>query len=227
MTVTALILAHYKQRQNNLRRIVDDLVAGTIPPEKIIVFIDNPDIEFEDNRVTIIRSSNSFLPNIRFAIGMVCETDYCFFLDDDLSVREETLENFTTHALKLPDAILGLEGSILGHTDTPYSNDTSIPRGNRQVPVDVVIRTYFAPRKSLLGGLQLRLMYPSLPAKSLDDVFLCMGNKYLNSEMNCVIPVNEQSDLTELPDGGMGQSFNEDHYKNRNIVCKALMDIYE
>ena len=44
-TITAIILAHYKQRENNLKKIVDNLMAGTVKPDEIIIFIDNPEIK--------------------------------------------------------------------------------------------------------------------------------------------------------------------------------------
>lgn len=227
MTITAILLSHYKER-NNLTRIIDDLMGGTVKPDKIIVFIDNPDIGFEDDRAIIIRSEKSFLPIIRFAIGTSCDTDYCFFIDDDMTVGKRTLENFVEYGKKFPNKILGLEGSMLGNTDTPYSNDIPIQRGYHEqpVPVDIVIRTYFVPTSSLMAGLLLRSMYPEFPKKSLDDVFLCLGNKYINNKENYVIPCDKETDIIELPDGGVGQSLGESHYANRNFVCRFLMNKY-
>ena len=75
MTSTTIILAHYKERENNLKRMIDDLIAGTVKPQEIVVFIDNPEIQLDDGRVTIIRSSTSFLPKIRFALGCYFDTD--------------------------------------------------------------------------------------------------------------------------------------------------------
>lgn len=228
MKIAAIILSHFKEREGNLKRIVDDLLGGTVVPQKVIIFIDSSDITFVDDRVTIIRSSRSFLPMIRFAIGSMCDTDYCFFLDDDLSVRKKTLDNFVKYPHQYPNSVLGFEGSILGKGETPYSNDTPIRKPDKITEVDIVIRTYFAPIKSLLAGLSLRQLHPDLPNKSSDDVFLCLGNKYLlSNHKNYVIPVDEETGLIELSDGGVGQSYSEDHYKNRNIVCRKLMDIYE
>jgi hypothetical protein len=229
MKITSIILAHYPEREDNLKRIIADLMAGTVKPDEIIVFVDNPNIRypFIDERITTISSTRSFLPIIRFAIGSVCDTDYCFFIDDDLSVRPRTLENLIKFAKLWPSSILGLEGSILGKSETPYSNDTPVKRGNKVINVDVIIRTYFVPIRALLAGFELRSMHPHLPNKSLDDVYLCLGNKYLNLDNNLVVPVDEESNLIELPDGGVGQSLSEDHYKNRNIVCKFLKDKYE
>lgn len=227
--ITTIILAHFKEREANLRPIIDSLKSGTVVPDNIIVFIDNPDIQFPyfNDDVTIIRSSQSFLPIIRFALGSIIDTDYCFFLDDDLAVGIKTLENFLSYATQYPDSVLGLEGSKLGNTETPYSNDTSIKRGDKLEQVDIVIRTYFVPRRLLVSGLLLRSTYTYFPQTSLDDVFLCLGNKYVNGNKNYVIPVSEETNLVELPDGGVGQSHGGDHYKNRNEVCRKLMNIYE
>lgn len=227
-TITAIILSHYKEREINLRRMIDDLMGGTVRPERIILFIDNLFIQYLDDRVTIVRSDKSFLPIIRFALGSGCDTEYCFFIDDDLTVRKKTLESLVFYAQKFPKSILGFEGSVLGQGDTPYSNDIPKNRGTYSEPfsIDILIRTYFVPTVSLMAGLLLRAEYPFLPQTSLDDVFLCLGNKYINTKDNYVIPVNEETDLTELSDGGVGQSLSEDHYKNRNMVCRMLMDKY-
>lgn len=227
MTITAILLAHFMER-NNLKRIIDDLMGGTVKPDKIIIFIDNPSIQFEDDRVTILRSDHPFLPGIRFSLGTSCDTDYCFFIDDDMTVQKKTLEHFVFYAQKLPQRILGFEGSLLGNTETPYSNDTPVKRGNHQqpIPVDMVIRTYFVPTSCLMAGLLLKSMFPEFPKKSLDDVYLCLGNRYINNKENYVIPVTQETDLIELPDGGVGQSLDENHYANRNFVCRFLMNKY-
>lgn len=229
MTITAIILAHFKQREGNLKRIVDDLLSGSVVPGEIVVFIDNPEIEFEDQRVTIIRSDKSFLPKIRFALGRYFDTDYCFFIDDDLTVGKETLERLDDFAKSIfpKKPIVGFQGSILGKTKTPYANDTSIKRQDRNpVEVDVVLRTYFVPTEILTAGLALQSFHPQLPSISLDDVYLSLGNKYLNGGKNYVIGVDKYSDVIELDEAGVGQSMSGKHYENRNEVCRYLMEFY-
>jgi len=223
--ITVIILSHFKERESHLKQIVDNLMSGTVKPKEIVIFIDNPQIEFDDDTVTIIHSDKNFLPRIRFALGTYFDTEYCFFIDDDLSVREKTLENFLSYAK--PDTILGYQGSILGDTPIPYANDTPIRRGDRLIEVDIILRTYFVPSKLLTLGLQLQTLHPELPRVSLDDVYLSLGNKYLNKGKNMVIPVSENSDLIELGELGVGQSHGGEHYKNRNLVCRTLMDIYK
>lgn len=221
MTITSIILSHYKEREDNLKRIVDDLLSGTVKPDQIMVIIDNPKIKYEDKRVVIIKSNKTFMPIIRFSIGSICDTDYCFFIDDDLSVREKTLENFIKYADE--DTILGLEGNILNQSINPYTTGETVNRGNYDKPkqVDIIIRTYFVPRVILAQSILLRADYPELPQKSVDDIFLCLSNKF---GKQLVIPVNNETDVIELPEGGVGQCYSGEHYKNRDEVCKELME---
>jgi len=69
-------------------------------------------------------------------------------------------------------------------------------------------------------------MHPTLPRISLDDVYLCLGNKYLDKGKNVVIPVNDETNLWEIGEFGVGQSSIGLHYENRNKVTRKLMDIY-
>ena len=40
MDITTIILAHYKEREANLKVIIDDLLNGTVKPKEIVVFVD-------------------------------------------------------------------------------------------------------------------------------------------------------------------------------------------
>lgn len=226
MKITAIILSHYYERRGNLTRIIGDLQKGSVVPDEIVVFVDHPDIDLKYDGVTIIKSNVNLLPKIRFSLATYFESDYFLFIDDDLSVRHRTVENFVKYAKKHPHTILGLEGSILGPTDRPYSSDTPIGRGPDMFYVDVIIRTYFVPRECLIGGLQMYVDNPDLPRKSLDDVYLCLGNQYISGYRNLVIPVDDESNLLEIGEFDVGQSKSGEHYQLRNDVCYALMEKY-
>ena len=135
------------------------------------------------------------------------------------------MENFLNYTQS--DTILGYQGSILGDTPTPYANDTPVRRGDKLVEVDIILRTYFVPTELLIWGLRLQALHPELPRISSDDVYLSLGNKYLNGGKNIVIPVDGDADLKELGECGVGQSHEGMHYKNRNLVCRFLMDRYD
>jgi len=226
MSVTAIILSHFKQRKNNLPRIIADLRDGSVVPDNIVVFIDE-DIDFEDNGCIVIKASKHMLPKIRFSLGSYFDTDYCIFIDDDMTVRHNTIKNFMDHAD--PNKILGYQGSILNkEDDEPYTHDESVPRGDRLREVDVIIRTYFVPTRLLGYSTIIQADNPELPRRSMDDVYLCLGGKYLGKASCWVIPVAEDSDMTELDEAGVGQSYNNaDHYLHRNITCRSLIDKYD
>lgn len=225
MTTTAIILSHYKEREDNLNTIVKDLKNGSVVPEKIIVICDNPDVLISPHLdVDIVRFENSVLPIVRFAIGAIQNTTHCLFVDDDMTIGKDTLKEFYSFAKNNPKSILGFEGNINGQE---YTDGNSIEKVKNKMEVDIIIRMYFVPVSSLPFGLQLRSWYPDLPKISLDDVFLCLGNKYIGKRKNIVIPSKPNSLPKELPTGDKGQSLSPKHYINRNIVCRFLKQRYE
>lgn len=224
MTIAAIILTHYKERRDNLKRIITDLQMGTVVPDRIYVWNDG-DFEVHDPRAICINTS-SYLPvSRRFALGMLTGCDYCFFLDDDLTVSRETLQNFSEYAELRPDAILGVEGNINALDEKPYTKGTTVGRGDILVPVSVIIRTYFCPTKAL-PYLYLMRLKNSFPEQAIDDVALCLGYRYEGKGECWVIPISESTDVREIDDGGVGQCREAGHYENRDYVCKYLRDKY-
>lgn len=225
MSTTAIILSHYKEREKNLLRIIKDLRGGSVVPDKIIVMCDNPDILVPSfSYIEVVRLDNPVLPIIRFAVGSIQETTHCLFIDDDMTVGPDTLKQFYSEVHDHPKAILGFEGNINGKE---YTDGKSIDHVTKNTPVDIIIRMYFAPVPALLYGLQLRSWYPELPKTSLDDIFLCLGNKYIGGGKNIVIPSTPSSLPQELPTGDRGQCLSPNHYTNRNAVCSFLKQKYE
>jgi len=225
MSTTAIILSHYKERQSNLIKIITDLRNGSIKPDKIIVICDNPDILIPSFPfVEVVRFGTPVLPIIRFAIGSIQETTHCLFVDDDMTVGKDTLKQFLRFAKKNPKSILGFEGNINGEG---YTDGISVEKVKNNTEVDIIIRMYFVPISVLSYGLQLRSWYPELPKTSLDDIFLCLGHKYIGNGENIVIPSTPSSIPKELPMGNRGQCLSPTHYENRNIVCSFLKQKYE
>lgn len=224
MTIATIILTHYPERANNLKRIIGDLQTGTVVPDKIYVWNDCPNMK-RDPRVHWIESSQDLPVSRRFALGMLTGCDYCFFIDDDLTVNKQTLENFVTYAEMRPNAILGVEGNINAYDPNPYTKGGTIYRGEVLVQVDIIIRTYFVPTKALPYLFLMRLKY-NFPEQSIDDVALCLGYKYEGKGECWVIPVTPETDVKEIDDGKVGQCMKPGHYENRDYVCKYLFDAY-
>ena len=224
MKISAIILAHEKAREGNIKKIVDSLISGTETPQGIVVFIDNPNIEYQDSRVTVVKSNKGYPVIIRFALGLCEDADRILMIDDDLMVGPKTIENFVKYANKYPEHLLGLEGNILGEDEVePYTLGESVDRGSHVRSVDVLIRTYFVTPMHLLQALWTKELFKNqLPERSIDDIILCMSNKYEYSGQNIVIPIDKDSDVIELDSKGVGQCLDINHYINRNIACNLL-----
>lgn len=226
MTVTAIILSHFPERQGNLPRIIDALQSGTRVPDHIVVFIDDPMINCTYPGVTVIRSTKAMPPITRFALALSMRSDYFFFVDDDLLPTPRTLDALCTAAEVQPDAVLGFEGNILGSGERPYTDGTTVDPTNILTPVDIVIRTYFVPYAVLPRLFQFRTIYRDAGDFSNDDLFLCLGNRYLLHAKNYVIP-SSATDLPQpLPDGGVGQCYTSRHYVIRDALCSLIKEDY-
>jgi hypothetical protein len=225
MTISSVILLHYKERDEpNAPKIAKALKSSTKKLDRIVFFIDNPEIEFEDPEVTIIRSSHPFPVIARNSIGTLCDTDYVFYQDSDLCVEPETISYLASYAEKYPNAILGFEGCNLAETHDPYTDGETINRGSTLREADVLIRTWFVPKRVV--GMSINLYISAnhvIPSKYSDDLLLSLGNRYGYREANYVVPIVTNAGVIELGEQGVGQFISPGHFQTRNQVCRFLM----
>lgn len=223
MSVSSCILLHYKDRdQPNAPVIVKNLKSQV---DKLLIFIDNPEIEFNDSDCIILRSSHPFPVIARNAIGSLLDTDYVFFQDSDLSVEKNTIEYMMSYTHSYPQSVLGFEGSIMSDTPRPYTEGITINRGDKLVPVDMLIRTWLIPRRVVGMAINLYLNNRGvIPDRYVDDILFCLGNRYGFKEQNYALPIKENCGVIELGEKGDGQSTSTTHYKVRDQVCRYLMN---
>lgn len=89
----AVICAYWPSRLENLHRIVQDLKAGTVQPDKIVILNNNKDFRIEPiEGVEIINSELNSRTRGKYIIGLIEVYDYYLLLDDDTSVGRRTLE---------------------------------------------------------------------------------------------------------------------------------------
>lgn len=224
MKVTAIILSHFAERVDNINTIINSLLKGSVKPDRIVVLNDNPEFSFTHKKAICINSTANLPVISRFALGLCFEADRILFIDDDLAVGRDTLKNFIHYAEEHPEDLLGLEGNVLNNeSENPYTDGETVDRATHFRFVDVIIRTYFATPQMLAEALYTRELFKGqLPEKSIDDIILCMSNKYQYSRQNIVIPVNAKTDVVELNPYGVGQSTNPEHYINRNLAVSVL-----
>lgn len=223
MSVSACILLHYTDRDEPNALKIAKALRGQV--DELVFFVDNPAIKFIDHQATMIRASHSFPVIARNAIGTLLDTDYVFFQDSDLTVEPGTIEYMLSYAEKYPNAVLGFEGSRMAETQKPYTEGTTINRGGKLEPVDMLIRTWLVPRRVVGMAINLYLNNRGrIPDKYVDDILFCLGNRYGFGEMNYALPIKKGCGVVEIGDAKDGQSVSPVHYAVRDQVCRFLME---
>lgn len=226
MTIGAVILLHYPDRDEiNARKIIDAIKGSTRRPDKIVAFIDNPKIKFDDSEIIIIRSSHGFPVIARNSIGTLLDTDFVFYQDSDLCVEPRTIEYLSDYATTYPLSVLGFDGSLMAETPHPYTDGEQIQNVPEPTETDMLIRTWFVPR--MVVGMSINLFIQAngqIPDKYADDILLCMGNRYGFRQPNFVLPMRQGAGVIEIGEHEQGQFYQPAHFETRNQVCRYLMN---
>lgn len=229
MTVAAILLHYWKQRTDNVERVIVDLKRGTRPPDKIIVFNNNKDVIFPSlPDVIVINSGHNYHCLMRHAMGLMAGTDLCLFVDDDITLQVNGLEYLVQQHRSYPKAIIGFEGRILGkNRDSPYTSGSRVHHVSRPTPVDIVLgRVHFCHVTKLVNSFVMRSKMGSFSGDdivgsySTDDILLSLSNRILNRAQNYVVP----SKAIELSERGVGyHGTDKQHYPRRNAACRKLL----
>ena len=211
MKITTVILHYWPERVKNIKRIVDDLKGGSIKP-KIIVFNNNPKVRIKG----AINSNFNYGGRARYAVALLKPSDYYYFIDDDMTIRSKTLENFANHAEK--GCCFGYRGKILSK-DNSYRSAKNIWANTIDKPkeVDLLVGngTIFTCKTALLKMFEAEKELGNLGRE--EDLILSMINK------SKVIPaVEDNKYITNLPDGGVGYYKAKNHWDLRERMVKLL-----
>lgn len=228
MTLAAIILHFWLERSSYIRRIVKDLKKNSVVPDKIIIFNNNKDIVLlEPNGDEIVINSNyNFHCLIRHAIGLVAETDYCLFLDDDLTLKPDAIGYLFNQYKNFPGSILGFQGRTLGKSEQkPYTSGEYIREVVKPTKVDVVLgRIHFCETKKLVNSFILNNKIDLLINGVVEeDILLSLSNTILDDAQNFVLP----SKMIDFPEAGVGYHFLEEHYPRRDETCRRLLRYWE
>lgn len=96
--VTALVVSYWPSRIENVKTIVNDLRAGTVVPDEILVLNNNPDVTLEIEGAKVINSQFNSRSRGKLAACLMDVSNYYLLLDDDTSVNPKTLERFLSVA---------------------------------------------------------------------------------------------------------------------------------
>lgn len=119
-----VILNCYK-RPEYLKEQIEAIENQTIKPKEIWIWYNNPedreqiDLSEEFGDYKIINSNHNFKFHGRFALGLLAQTEYVVFFDDDTIPGPRWFENCFNTLEKTGDAILGTAGVFFtGELDT-------------------------------------------------------------------------------------------------------------
>jgi len=223
--ISVIILHYWPERASNVTRLIEDLDKGTVKPNKIIVWNNDPKTELKphlDNQICI-NSSHNFSCVARHSIGLLSGTEHCLFIDDDLTVKPNTLEYLIEQSQLFPEAILGFYGKNIGNSiDTPYTSGKDVRDVDTPTMVDIVLgRLQFFKRSKLVHAHQITTQIDlNINGMIQDDIVLSMGNTYFGHAENFVLP----NMAIELDEKGIGLYHKrKNHYEDRNKTIKEII----
>jgi hypothetical protein len=216
--VIAILLAYYPERFGNLSGIVNILKTGTRPPDEIVLFSNNPDINIDG--VDCVKSDINLGNRARYPFALTMPADYYFFIDDDVAPRKQTIENYLSYEF---DGVLGHCGKVTpdGNYSTPL---IWADKQKQESNVDLLIGvgTMFASFNALVNMLRLESKIRKIQEYNNGregDIILSMANKCK------VIKADNKSMSYSLKNGGVGMYLEDNHVKKRKDITKAIYEI--
>ena len=160
MNDITVILNCYK-RPRYLKEQIQTIENQTIKPKEIWIWYNAPedekqiDLSKDFGNYKIVTSNTNFKFHGRFALGLLAQTEYVVFFDDDTMPGSQWFENcLKTMDLK-GESILGTTGVVFNGRigDYNYENNTKVGwnGSNNEVPakVDLVGHSWFMKKSTL------------------------------------------------------------------------------
>ena len=156
MNNITVILNCYK-RPEYLKEQIESIENQTIKPKEIWIWYNAPENSKQINlnesfgKYKIIQSNHNFKFHARFAMGLMCQTEYVAYFDDDTIPGKKWFENCLNTIEKTGDGILGTTGVILnGETyDNNYKVGWNGTKSTEITEVDLVGHAWFLKQKNL------------------------------------------------------------------------------
>lgn len=227
--ITAVICTYWRERYTHAETIVNKLLTGSVAPDKIIIFNNNPALDYWPlakayKQVQVIDSSENFGHRARFIAALLHPDDYYFFIDDDMAPGVNTLQNYMKYAH--PNCCLTHMGRKLSDEGN-YNRGGYMLRGGEVktlTPSALVIGvgSVFCSFNALANMLKLEM---TLRTKTVyhggreADIILGMANQ------SAVVPTDKDSQLIELGQKGVGMYKQEGHNVMRNIITRFISDL--
>ena len=221
-----VILNCYK-RLNYLQQQIDAIKQQTIAPADIWIWYNKPEdgVQYDLNAFgcKVVMCNHNFKFHGRFALGLLAQTEYVAFFDDDTIPGKRWFENCINTINNGHDGILGSTGVLLNRE--LYSGNTKYGwtsnHNNDVVEVDLVGHSWFMKKK------HLKYMWYEDPVSwdNGEDMQLSyLAQKYGN--VNTYVPPHPNSNLElwgSLPNLGL-QYGNDENASWRKKTHNTLRD---
>lgn len=167
-TDITVILTGYKRPQH-LKEQVEAVKNQTLKPKEIILWVNGTDFDFEDEYVTVIKSSKNFGVWARFSCALLASTKYVCVLDDDTIPGMRWFEN-CYETMKHFDGLLGTIGVVFDEKCHGYKVKYRVGWDNPSTnvsKVDIVGHSWFFKKEWLQHLWKLQPIY------ELDEQLVC------------------------------------------------------
>lgn len=227
MNISVIIPHYYAGRRANLEVIVRDLRAGSRVPDEIIIWNNEPGATIFVNHALVVQSPRNLGAQARIVAAMMARGERILFLDNDISVHHQTVEELYDWSRAYENSVVTLEGRERPSPLTPYSRWPKIYGKGLSEPRAVFLslgRGEMMKRSVLLSVVS---DFPFDPTTVMDDLHL--SNCFLKHGVNVhVVPsTTGVSDLKELQMGGEGLCKTPDFTEKRNEVARIIACDYE
>ncbi len=228
-----VIINHYwAKRSVNIKKILESLRKGSVRPDKIILFINNPLIEVKGQAEDIItiRSSYNFGYRAAYIASLLNKQQFYMIMDDDVMVEKDTLKNFMKYAGK--NSVLGLWGKYIGKGDKPYKEHLEAVKSTeiddiRKVDVLIGKGLMFFDSNCLenMISLENRILnksadnYLNYDETREQDILMSMSN------FSYVIPSGKDEGIKDLGEHGVGYNREKGHYEKRDNLVKLIKSL--
>lgn len=138
------------------KMLMDGLLAQTIKPQKIIVWVnrhndkkfDRNELEYKYKNVLVLESNENLGCYARFTACHLATTPYVMIFDDDTIPGPRWAEQCASVFQQYPNAVLGSRGiRLISNTYTPsQALDTSNGPINGLVPCDIIGHCFIIPK---------------------------------------------------------------------------------
>lgn len=225
MTITT-ILQIYK-RKEYLAEQLEAIRNQTIKSDKIIVIHNEGDVKFDyPDNVQVIYSSENMRYHLRFAIGLLAQTEYVAFFDDDTIPGKNWYKN-CVETIKKHDCICGTSGRIVDRKNNRQLAVGWATHNEDDVEVDFVGHSWVMRKNTLKY-----MWYDDIIEYNNGEDIQLSANAQLFGKIPTFVPPHPISDKTMWGSGDNAMKYGSDKVASylvnpsHNTERYALFDEY-